>query len=189
MYHNQAGWCLLHPPPPQSRCEEISEGVRHSQQERLQSGSVLLSDQAVENWVEAAVSVSQAHSQGEGVGLGVVEGFIEGNQVKFDEHPPQGEGLVGQPAEEEGQDYDGDRASEFGVAAVASSLWLWRLRDTVADHAAHDAAAQDEPQQEEVAHGDDDQGDYESQEDFLCLIEPKQDLRIPVVWVGVREAH
>ncbi|KAA8587249.1 hypothetical protein FQN60_016695 [Etheostoma spectabile] len=120
--------------------EDILDGVRHSEEELLQSSSVLFSDQAVEHRVETAVS----------------------------------------PADEEGQDHDGDRTGDFGAAAEASSLRLGPLRDTRVDHAAYDAPSQDELQEQEVAHGDDNQGNYKSQEDFLCLIESEQDLRIPV---------
>lgn len=98
--------------------------MRNSQQKLLQASSVLFSDQAVEHWVKTAVGVSQTHSKGERVGLGVVESFAEGHQVKFDQHPPQGECLVGQPADEKGQNYNCDRASHFGAATVASSLTL-----------------------------------------------------------------
>lgn len=122
VYHHQAGWCFLHSPPSQSLRENVSDGVRHSEQKLLQSSSVLLADQAVEHRVEAAVRLSQTHSQGEGIGLGVVESFTEGHQVKFNKHPPQGESLVGQPADEKGQNYNGDRAGDFGAAAVAALL-------------------------------------------------------------------
>ncbi|TNN78122.1 hypothetical protein EYF80_011627 [Liparis tanakae] len=168
--NNQAGGGLLHPPPSQSQSENISDGARHSQQELLQSSPVLFPDEAVEHRVQAAVGVSQAHSQGEGVRLGVVERFAKGHQVKLDEHPPQGESLIGQPTDEEGQNDDGQGAGDFGAAAVASSLILGPLRGALVDLAAHGAPAQDESQEEEVAHGDDNQGNYKSQEDFLCLV-------------------
>ncbi|KAG7214646.1 hypothetical protein INR49_010538 [Caranx melampygus] len=95
--------------------EEVLDRVRHSEQKLLQSSSVLSADQAVEHRVEAAVCMSQAHSQGEGVGLCVVEGFTEGHH---------GKSLVGQPADEKGQNYDGDGAGELGPTAVASPLAL-----------------------------------------------------------------
>lgn len=139
------------------------DGPGHSQKQVLQPRSVLSTDQAVEHRVEAAVGVSETHSQGKGVGLSVVEGLAEGHQVELDQHPPQSEGLVGEPADEEGQDDDGDRAGDFGAGAVASSLVLWPVGAHAAYRAANDPPAQDEPQQEEVAHSDDDQGDYKAQ--------------------------
>lgn len=133
--------------------------------------------------------MSQAHSQGERIGLGVVEGFAEGHQVKFDQHPPQGEGLVGQPADEKGENYDSDGAGHFGSAAVAASLTLRFLGGTPGCHAAHNAPAQDKPQQEEVAHRDDNKGNHKTQKDLLCLIESQQNLGVPMSGVGVREAN
>lgn len=185
VYHNQAGRGLLHPPASQSQSQDILEGVGDSQQQRLQSGSVLLANQAVEHRVEATICMSQTHSQREGISLGVVEGFTEGNQVKFDQNPPQGESLVWQPADEERENHDGDgagdRAGDFGAAALASLLILCPLHDGAAHAAAHHALAEDELQKEEVAHRDDNQGHDKSQEHFLHLIESKQDLRVPVV--------
>lgn len=98
------------------------ERLRNSEHQRLQANSVLFADQAVEHWVETAVGVSETHSQGEGVGLGIIEGLAEGHQVKLDQHPPQGESLVGQPADEKGKHDDGDGARDFGVAALAPPL-------------------------------------------------------------------
>lgn len=163
MHHNRAGRCLLHSPSSQSQRKNVPGVTRNSQKELLQSGPVLSSDQAVEHWVETAVGMGETHSQRKGISLGVVEGLAEGHKVKLDEHPPQGESLVRQPADEEGQDYDGDGTSNFGAFAVASSLLLRLVRAAaVGNRAAHNAPAQNEPQQEEVAYGNDDQGNYKS---------------------------
>lgn len=124
VHHNQAGRRLLNPPASQGQSEDVLDGVRHPQQKRLQSRPVLLADEAVEHRVQAAVCVSQTHSQGESVGLSIVEGFTKGGKVKFDQHPPQCDGLVGQPADKKGEDHDGDGAGDFGAAALASPLVL-----------------------------------------------------------------
>lgn len=124
VYHDHTGGSLLHSPPSQRQAQDILERLRNSEHERLQAGSVLFSDQAVEHRVEAAVGVSETHSQGESVGLGVVEGLAEGHQVKLDQRPPQSESLVRQPADEEGQDDDGDGAGDLGAAALTPSLVL-----------------------------------------------------------------
>lgn len=124
VHHNQTGRCLLHPPASQGQSEDVLNGVRHSQQKCFQSGPVLLADEAVEHRVQAAICMCQTHSQGESVGLSVVEGFTEGGKVKFDQHPPQGDGLVGQPADKKREDHDGDGAGDFGAAALASPLVL-----------------------------------------------------------------
>lgn len=140
MYHDHARWSLLHSSSPQSQRENVPDGMRGSQQSVLQPGSVLSSDQAVEHWVETAVGMGETHSQGEGVRLSVVEGLAEGHQVKLDENPPQGESLVWQPANEKGQNYDGDGAGDFGAAALASFLIL-RPLCPLTYHAANNSSA------------------------------------------------
>lgn len=169
---DHSGRSLLHSPPSQRQTRDISDGPRHPEHKSLQAHSVLF---------------AETHSQGEGVGLGVVEGLAEGHQVELDQHPPQGEGLVGQPADEKGEHDDGDGAGNFGAPAPASPLALRSVGGV--GRAAHDAPAQDEPQQEEVAHGNDDQRDQESQQDFLHLIKSEQHLRVPLVRIRVGEAH
>lgn len=138
MHHNQAGWSFLYSLPSHSQTEDILNGVRHSQQKCLQSGSVLFADQAIKHWVKTAICMSQTYSQGESIGLGIVEGFTKWHQVKFDQHPPQSESLVWQPADEEGENYNGDGAGDFRTAAAASPL-VHRLRcDSITNRAAYD---------------------------------------------------
>lgn len=155
VYRDHTGGSLLHSPPSQRQTQGVLERLRNSENKLLQANSVLFADQAVEHRVETAVGVSETHSQGEGVGLGVVEGLAEGHQVKLDQHPPQGESLVRQPADEKGKHDDGDGARDFWAAALASLLVFWTVGG--AGRVAHDTPAQDEPQQEEVAHRNDDE--------------------------------
>lgn len=122
VYHDHTGGSLLHSPPSQRQAQGVLDRLRNPEHKRLQANSVLFADEAVEHRVEAAVGVSEAHSQGESVGLGVVEGLAEGHQVKLDQHPPQCERLVRQPADKKGKHDDGDGACDFGAAAVASPL-------------------------------------------------------------------
>lgn len=54
---------------------------------------------------------------------------------------------------------------------------------------AHDTPAQDEPQQEEVAHRNDDERNQKPQQDFLHLIKSKQHLRVPLFRIRFGKAH
>lgn len=64
--------------------------------------------QAVQNRVQAAVGVRQAHSDRVDVRVHHVVRFIPVDRVEFHQHAPEGDGLVGHPADEEGEDDDGD---------------------------------------------------------------------------------
>lgn len=153
--HDHTGRSLLHSSPSQRQTHCVPKRLRNSEHKRLQANSVLFTDQAVEHRVETAVGVSETHTQGESVGLGVVEGLAEGHQVKLDQHPPQGESLVRQPADEKRKHDDGDGARHFGAAALAPPLVFGTVSGT--GRVANNASAQDEPQQEEVAHRNDDE--------------------------------
>lgn len=70
-------------------------------EEALQRLAELPAHQAVEDGVEAAVGVCQAHADGEEVHLGEEILSTEVYHIELDEDTPRCECLVGQPAQEE----------------------------------------------------------------------------------------
>ena len=101
---------------------QAPEGWSGVEEKLLEGGPELRADQAVEHRVEAAVGVSQAHSQGECISLHIVESLAEGHKVKLYEHPPQSQRLVGQPAQKEGENHDDDGFGDFGAPVLPTLL-------------------------------------------------------------------
>lgn len=88
----------------------------HRPEEFSQRFPKLPPHQAVQDGVQAAVGVRQAHGHREDVHLHGVVLITEINHVEFDEDAPGCQRLVGQPAQEKGQDHDGDGLGDFGAS-------------------------------------------------------------------------
>ena len=80
---------------------------RAAPQQALERLAELAAHEAVEDRVEAAVGVSQAHAHGERVHRAQEVLLAERHRLELDEDAPGGERLVGQSTQEEGQDHDG----------------------------------------------------------------------------------
>ena len=151
------------------------EGRRsHLPEEFFQRFPELPPHQAVQDGVQAAVGVRQAHGHGEDVHLRGVVLVAEVDHVEFDEDAPGGERLVGQPAEEEGQHHYGDGLGDLGASLGAGGV---------------DVLGGDEAQEEQVAGGDDAQRHHEAQQHFLRVIEPEPELCAPVGFGEFHEAQ
>lgn len=127
-----------------SSTEQISEFVPE-----------LFPHQAVNYGVQAAVGVRQADGEREHVRVRDVVGSVPVGNVEFDQHAPQGDGLVGHPAQEEGQHDDGDGFGQAGFALAVAGFH---------------APFPDETQQHQVADGHDWHRHDESHQDFLDVV-------------------
>lgn len=143
---------------------QVSEDGGGLEEQLLQPRPELTANQAVQHGVEAAVGVRQAHRQRERVGLRVVEGLAEGHEVKLYQHSPQRQRLIGKPAQEEREDHDHDGFGHFGAPALSALLDLRGRR-------ARDSPSEDQAQEQQVAHGDYDEGDEKAQQDLLQLVQ------------------
>lgn len=123
--------------------------------ETSQFVSELLPHKAVNNRIQAAVGVRKAHGQREHICVHYVICFVPVCGVKFDQHAPQGDGMVWHPAEEEGQHDDGDRFCNLG-----SSFGVTCFHTPIAD----------ETQQHDVADGHDGHWQNETYKYFLYVI-------------------
>lgn len=85
--------------------------------ELSQALAEVAAQQAVEHRIEAVVGARQADGQGEEEGLRQEVGAVLGHDVQLDQHPPERKCLVGQPAEHEGQQHAGQRASNPGPSS------------------------------------------------------------------------
>lgn len=107
----------------------------------------LLPHEAVNNGVEAAVGVSQTHGQREHICVHYVVRLVPVCRVQFDQNTPQGDGMIGHPAQEERQDDDGDGfsnlGSPFGVACFHTPVADETQEHDVAD--GHDGHGQNKP--------------------------------------------
>lgn len=147
---------------------------RHAPEENFQRFPELPPHQAVQDGVQAAVGVRQAHGHGEHVHLHGVVVIREGNHVEFDEDAPGCQRLIGQPAEEKWQNYDGDGPGDFGAPFGAGSVYVF---------------GGDEAQKQQVAGWDDCQGHHETQQHFLGVVESQPELRGAVGFWEFNEAQ
>lgn len=116
----------------------------------------VLPHEAVDDRVQAAVGVRQTHGQREHVGVHDVVSSVPVGGVQLDQHAPQGDGLVGHPAQEEGQDDDGDRLGDLRPPPRVAGLH---------------APVVDEAQQHDVADGNDAHWHDESNQDLLDVVD------------------
>lgn len=145
----------------------VSEGAHGGEgrwgdppEEALQCLAKLPAHEAVEDGIEAAVGVCQAHADGEEVHLGEEVLSTEVHYVEFDEDAPRCERLVRQPAQEERQHDNGHWLSHFGAALGAG-----------ATAAAANMLVTDEAHQEQVAEADDGQRHHEAQQHLLDVVQ------------------
>lgn len=107
----------------------------------------LLPHEAVNNRVQAAVGVRQTDGQWEHIRVDNIVGLVPVCSVHFHQHTPQSNGMVWHPAQEEGQNYDGDRFCDlgppFGVACFHTPIADETQQHDVAD--GHDEHWQNKP--------------------------------------------
>lgn len=116
------------------------DGAVHLEEDAAESRAVLRPHQAVDDGVEAAAGKGQAVGHGEEIGLSPEERVGELDYVKLDEGAPEGEDVVGEPADAEGEHHHGHRPGHVGFPPGA---------------AAPQVVTAEEAQQEQVREGDD----------------------------------
>lgn len=116
------------------------DGAVHLDEDVAESRAVFFPHQAVDDGVEAAAGKGQAVGHGEEICLSPKEGEGELNYVKLDQGAPEGEDVVGEPADAEREHHHGHRFRHGGLPPRA---------------AAPQVVTTEEAQQEQVREGDD----------------------------------